>query len=42
MAEMLKRFDGWNKPEDLPGDSAKYAEKLISRINAAFLWGESV
>lgn len=36
MAEMLKRFDEWKTLEDLPGDTAKLAEKLIGKINAAF------
>jgi energy-coupling factor transporter ATP-binding protein EcfA2 len=36
MSEMLKQFDSWNKLEDLPGDTAKLAEKLIGKINAAF------
>lgn len=36
MAEMLKRFDSWRKAEDLPGDTAQRAEKLIGSINAAF------
>lgn len=36
MAEMLKRFDQWSKLADLPGDTAKHAEKLIAKINQAF------
>lgn len=36
MSEMLRRFDQWKKIEDLPGDSAKHAEKLIAKINRAF------
>jgi hypothetical protein len=36
LAEMLKRFDQWKKLEDLPGDTAKHAEKIFAKINAAF------
>ena len=36
MGEMLKQFDQWKKLEDLPGDTAKYAERLIAKINQAF------
>lgn len=36
MGEMLKRFDTWSKLDDLPGDAAKNAKKLIDKINAAF------
>lgn len=36
MNQMLKRLDEWNSIEDLPGDTAKYAEKLFKTINAAF------
>jgi predicted ATP-dependent endonuclease of OLD family len=36
LVEMLKRFDKWHTLEDLPGDTAKYAEKLIVSINRAF------
>jgi hypothetical protein len=36
MAEMLRRFDQWKKLEELPGDTAKHAEKLIAKINQAF------
>ena len=36
MAEMLKCFDEWKTLEDLPGDTAKSAEKLIGKINTAF------
>lgn len=36
MAEMLKRFDEWKTLGDLPGDTAKLAEKLIGKINATF------
>ena len=36
MAEVLKRFDQWNKLAELPGDTAKHAEKLIAKINQAF------
>ena len=36
MSEMLKRFDQWKKLEDLPGDSAKHAERLITNVNRAF------
>lgn len=36
MAEMLRRFDAWRTVNDLPGDTALHAEKLISAVNAAF------
>ena len=36
MGEMLRRFDQWQKLEELPGDTAKHAEKLITKINQAF------
>jgi hypothetical protein len=36
MSEMLRRFDQWKKIEDLPGDTATHAEKLIGKINQAF------
>lgn len=36
MSEMLRRFDQWQTLEDLPGDTAKHAEKLIAKINQAF------
>ena len=36
MGEVLKRFDQWRSIEDLPGDTAKHAERLIGKINKAF------
>ncbi len=36
MGEVLKRFDNWKTLSDLPGESAKRAEALIGKINAAF------
>lgn len=36
MGEMLRRFDQWSNIDDLPGDTAKHAEKLIAKINQAF------
>ncbi len=36
VAEMLKRFDGWNNEKDLPEGTAIKAEKLFKAINLAF------
>jgi len=36
MSEILRRFDGWKKLSDLPGDTATKAEKLFQAINNAF------
>jgi hypothetical protein len=36
MAEILRRFDGWEKVSDLPKDTAARAEKLFTAINGAF------
>lgn len=36
MGKMLKHFDGWNKVDDLPPDTAARAEELFKKINAEF------
>ncbi|HXF53470.1 MAG TPA: AAA family ATPase [Hyphomicrobiaceae bacterium] len=36
MAEILRRFDGWEKLSDLPKGTAARAEKLFGAINSAF------
>lgn len=36
MAEILRRFDGWQKVSDLPKGTAARAEKLFNAINNAF------
>jgi hypothetical protein len=36
MSEILKRFDGWESPSDLPRGTAARAEKLFKTINSAF------
>jgi predicted ATP-dependent endonuclease of OLD family len=36
MAEILRRFDGWEKISDLPKGTAERAERLFQAINAAF------
>ncbi len=36
MAEILRRFDGWEKVSDLPKGTAARAEKLFTTINSAF------
>lgn len=36
MAEILRRFDGWEKASDLPKGTAARAEKLFNAINNAF------
>lgn len=36
MAEILRRFDGWDKVSDLPKGTAARAEKLFQAINSAF------
>ncbi len=36
MAEILRRFDGWEKVSDLPKGTAIRAEKLFRAINSAF------
>lgn len=36
MAEILRRFDGWEKVSDLPKGTAAGAEKLIKAVNKAF------
>jgi len=36
MAEILRRFDGWEKVSDLPKGTAARAEKLFTAINSAF------
>ena len=36
MAEILKRFDSWEKVSDLPKGTAARAEKLFGAINTAF------
>jgi len=36
MAEILHRFDGWEKLADLPAGTAHMAEKLFKSINRAF------
>jgi hypothetical protein len=36
IGELLNRFDGWKKVEDLPGDTAARAEALFTAINTAF------
>ncbi|MGY4433982.1 putative ATP-dependent endonuclease of OLD family [Bradyrhizobium sp. F1.13.1] len=35
-AQMLRRFDAWDKIEDLPGDTAVQAEELFAAINRTF------
>jgi len=34
--QMLRRFDQWDKVEDLPGDTAARAEELFATINRTF------
>ncbi len=36
MAEILRRFDKWEKVSDLPKGTATHAEKLFQAINSAF------
>jgi hypothetical protein len=36
MAEILRRFDGWEKVADLPEGTAAKAEKLFRAVNSAF------
>jgi len=36
MSEILRRFDGWEKVEDLPKGAAAKAEKLFKAINSVF------
>ena len=36
MNEMLRAFDGWKLPVDLPVGTAEKAQKLFMTINAAF------
>jgi predicted ATP-dependent endonuclease of OLD family len=36
MAELLRRFDGWEKPSDLPSGVLTKAQKLFTAINTAF------
>ena len=36
MSEILKRFDKWHTVDDLPAGTAKNAETLFKKINAAF------
>ncbi len=36
MAEILRRFDGWDRVSDLPKGTAARAEKLFQAINSAF------
>lgn len=36
MAELLRRFDGWEKPADLPAGVLTKAQKLFTSINDAF------
>src|SRR5436190_21457277 len=36
MAEILRRFDGWEKVSDLPEGTAARAESLFNAINRAF------
>lgn len=36
MAEILRRFDGWEKVSDLPKGTAAAAEKLMKAVNKAF------
>lgn len=42
MAEILRRFDGWEKVSDLPKGTAAAAEKLIKAVNKAFGDAEDV
>ena len=36
LSQMLNEFDTWTKLEDLPKETAKFAEKLFKAINKAF------
>ena len=42
LATMLRRFDGWSEPKDLPTGTAQKAAKLFKAINRAFGEGEEV
>jgi hypothetical protein len=37
LSQMLRKFDQWNKVDDLPGDTAKHAAKLFAAINRGFI-----
>jgi len=36
MAEILRRFDGWENLSDLPKGTAAASEKLMESVNRAF------
>jgi hypothetical protein len=38
-AQMLRRFDQWNKVDDLPGDTVAHATELFAAINRTFAGG---
>jgi hypothetical protein len=38
-AQMLRRFDQWDKVDDLPGDAAARAAELFATINRTFAGG---
>jgi hypothetical protein len=40
-AEILRRFDTWEKVSDLPKGTAGHAEKLFHAINSSFEGGGS-
>ena len=42
LATMLRHFDGWSEPKDLPTGTAQKAAKLFKAINRAFGEGEEV
>jgi hypothetical protein len=38
-AQMLRKFDQWDKVDDLPGDTAARARELFAPINRTFAGG---